>query len=154
MEQYQHKVKATIRRTVIGIVIWATICILGYVFDAGDVLAPLDTASHWASMWRGFISGASFGILLLLSFWLVRNLQALKSEKALRKLYVKETDERSIQIWTSARAAASQTTLLLWLAAGVVAGYFSMTVSITIIACALLHSLICIGFKLFYSKKY
>jgi hypothetical protein len=78
----------------------------------------------------------------------------LAVEKELKKLYVKEHDERQIQIWTAARAAATQTFLLVGLAAGTVAGYFSMTVSITILACVTAHSLIAMGFKIYYSTKF
>lgn len=87
-------------------------------------------------------------------FALVRNLRAMKDEKALRKLYIAENDERSIKIWTLARAAAMQTFLMLGLAAGIVAGYFNMSVSITILVCTVAHSLIGAGFKIYYSKKY
>ena len=110
--------------------------------------------SHVQSMWRGFVMGAACGIMGLMIFGLIRNIRALRSEKELKKLYVKEHDERQIQIWTAARAAATQTFLLVGLAAGTVAGYFSMTVSITILACVTAHSLIAMGFKIYYSTKF
>ena len=105
-------------------------------------------------MWHGFISGVSCGLLVLMVIGLVRNLRALKDDKKLRKLYIMESDERTIKIWTSARAASMQTFLMLGLAAGIVAGYFNMTVSITILACVLIHSLLGLLFKLYYSRKF
>ena len=154
MEEFKQKLKAHTRNTAIGILIWAVICLLGFVFEAGDILAPIGGDKHWSSMWHGFISGVSCGFLVLMVFALVRNLRAMKDEKALRKLYIAENDERSIKIWTLARAAAMQTFLMLGLAAGIVAGYFNMSVSITILVCTVAHSLIGAGFKIYYSKKY
>ena len=66
-----------------------------------------------------------------------RSCTGSKNEKELKKLYIKCHDERTIQIWTAARAAAFQTFLLLGLAAIVITGYFSITVSITILSCVL-----------------
>lgn len=154
MEQYKEKLKTQNRNTVIGCIIWAVVCLLGSVCEAGDFLLPVTEDSHWQSMWHGLISGASCGILLLMVIGLVRGLRALRDEKALKKLYIQETDERNIKIWTSARAASMQTFLMLGLVAGIVAGYFSMTVSITILVCVFIHSLISIGFKFYYSRKF
>ena len=105
-------------------------------------------------MWRGFMSGAAIGLLALMVFGLVQNIRALRDEKLLKKHYIKNNDERTIQIWTSARAAAYQACLLLGLAAVVVAGYFNTTVSITILVCVLLGSLSGLLFKIYYSKKF
>lgn len=154
MVEFKEKLKAQTRNTTVGILIWASICLLGFVFEAGDILIPIGENSHWASMWHGFISGVSCGFLVLMVIALIRNLRAMKDEKALRKLYIAETDERNIKIWTSARATAMQTFLMLGLAAGIVAGYFNMTVSITILACIMVHSVIGLLCKVYYSKKF
>lgn len=115
---------------------------------------PVGGDSHWQSMWRGFISGAAFAILAFMIFGLVRNILALKDEKKLKKLYIKENDERAIQVWTASRAAAFQTGLLLGLVAIIVTGYFNMTVSITILFCVWITSAIALLFKVYYNKKY
>lgn len=155
MEQYKEKLKIQNIVLAVSCVILAAFSALGFVAEAGIIeMTPVAGDSHWQSQWRGFISGASFGIMALMLFGLIRNLRAMKDEKALKKLYIKETDERSIQIWTSARAASMQVFLLTGLAACIVAGYFSITVSLTILVCILVHSLIGIGFKFYFSKKY
>ena len=115
---------------------------------------PVGGDSHWQSMWRGFLCGAACGLLFFMIFGLARNIQALKDEKKLKKLYIKEHDERSIQIWTASRAAAFQAFLMLGLVATVITGYFSMTVSITIIACIWTASVTALLFKVYYSRKY
>ena len=110
--------------------------------------------SHWQSRWRGFITGASMGILVYMLIGLVRSLLALKDEKKLKKLYVEGNDERQVKIWTSARAAAMQLTTALGLVAVIVAGYFSITVSVTILACLWVLVLTGVIFKIYYSKKF
>lgn len=154
MEQFKEKIKAQSRNLVIAIAIWTVICLLGLVFEAGGMLQPVSGDSHWGSMWHGFISGVSFAFLALFVAALIRNQKALKDDKSLKKLYIAETDERNIKIWTSARATSMQIFVMLGLAAGVIAGYFSMTVSITILACVTVHSLIGGVCKLCYNKIY
>lgn len=154
MENFKEKLKIQNIVLSLGCVVLLAFCVLGFSAEAGLVaLAPAGD-SHWQSQWRGFLSGASLGVLALMLFGLIRNLLALKDEKKLKKLYVKERDERTIQIWTAARAAGCQVFLILGLVAILVTGYFSPTVSLTILACVLALSLLCIGFKCYYFNKY
>lgn len=156
LEQYREKLKQQNVILTVCCAVLTVFCLLAAASEAGllSLLTPAVADSHWQSMWRGFISGAAVGLLLFLIVGLVRNIWALQDDAALKKRYVKDHDERTIQIWTSARALSMQIFLFAGLVAIVVAGYFSMTVSITILACVLLHSLIGIGCKLYYAKKY
>lgn len=155
MEQYKEKLKLSQRITAVAALILAIFAVIAIAAQNGLLnIAPVTGDSRWQSMWRGFVCGAGSGISILMLINLIRTSKALRSEKELKKLYVKENDERQIQIWTSARASATQAFLILGLVAGVVAGYFNMTVSITILGCVVIHSLIGMGFKLYYSRKF
>lgn len=155
MEEFREKIKLDNITIAISAFVLTFFCALMAMSEAGVIpITPAGGDAHWASMWRGFICGAACGLLFMMIFGLARNIRALKSEKELKKLYVKSNDERQIQIWTSARAAAYQAFLILGLVAVVVSGYFSMTVSITIIACILAASVIGLAFKVYYSRKY
>lgn len=156
MNEFRDKIKLQNLGIAVCCIILAIFSFLSAAAEAGiiDFMQPAAGDDHWQSLWRGFIMGASVGILALMIFRLVRNILALLDEKKLKQLYVKENDERSIQVWTSARAAAFQTFLLLGIVAAVVSGYFSMTVSITIITCIFCASMVGIGFKVYYDKKY
>jgi len=109
--------------------------------------------SHWQSMWRGMIAGVSVGLLIVLIAFLVRNILALADEQKLKKLYVETHDERQIKIWTSARSAAMQIFLIGGVVVGIVAGYFSITVSITIFACLFVHSMIGLMCSIYFKIK-
>ena len=156
MEQYREKLKLQNAVIAVCCAVLAIFCFLAAASEFGPVslLTPAVADSHWQSMWRGFISGASVGLLALMIVGLVRNILALHSDDALKKRYIKDHDERTIQIWTSARALSMQIFVLVALVAVIVAGYFNMTVSLTILACVLFHSLLGLGCKLYYSQKF
>ena len=155
MEQYKETLKKQNIFLIVCIIILALFAALSIAAAAGLIaISPLAGDSHWQSKWRGFVCGAAFGIMGLMIYGLLQNRKALRDDKQLKKLYIKNHDERSIQIWTAARAASMQVFLLGGLVACVVAGYFSVTVSLTILVCVALHSLIGLGFKIYYSKKY
>ena len=155
MEQYKEKLRITNVFLIIGCILLAIFAVLAIGSELGilHILKPIAGDSHWHSHWNGFVTGASCGIFALLLVSLIRNCQALKDEKKLKKLYVKEHDERTIQILTLARNTAMQILLMGGLVAVVIAGYFSVTVSLTILACifcASVTSLLLVGY---YSKK-
>ncbi len=156
MEDFKVKLKLDIFVIVLCVCVLTLFIILAAAAEAGVVPFPTPTAGdiHWQSMWRGFISGASCGILGVLIAYLVRNLMALRDEKKLKKLYIKETDERSIQIWSAARVAAYRTFLILGLVAAIIAGYFSIAVSVTIICCVFIASVIGGLYAVYYSIKF
>lgn len=155
MKNFREKLKLDNIVTCIACAVLLLFSVLSIAGEAGllPFFTPAAGDSHWQSQWRGFILGASTGVLALMIFGLIRNLRAMKDEEKLRKLYIKCHDERTIQVQTSAQAAALRTAMILGVVAIVVAGYFSVTVSITILACVLFTSLVTVGFKLYYHKK-
>ena len=156
MEEFREKLKLDNIILAISAFVLAVFSILAICAVEGLIsyFNPVGGDSHWLSMWRGFICGAACALLFFMIFGLVQNIRALKDEKRLKTLYIKSNDERAIQIWTSARAAAYQTFLILGIVATVVSGYFSMAVSITIIACIWVAAILGLLFKVYYSKKF
>lgn len=155
MEQYKEKLKITNIFLAVGCLFLVIFAILAVGSELGwfRILKPVAGDSHWASSWNGFITGASCGVLGLLLYSLIRNLRALKDEKKLKKLYVEKHDERTIQILTLARNTAMQILLLGGLVAAVIAGYFSITVSLTILACIFTASITSLLLVSYYNKK-
>ena len=155
MEQYKETLKLQNNLLALGSVILAAFAILaiGSELEFFHIMKPVAGDSHWHSRWNGFVTGASCGIFALLLVSLIRNRQALKDEKQLKKLYVKEHDERTIQILTLARNTAMQILLMGGLVAVVIAGYFSITVSLTILACIFAASVTSLILVAYYSKK-
>ena len=155
MELFREKLKVQNLAIAMCCFILAIFSFLAAAGQAGIIgfMEPATDNTHWQSMWRGIITGMSFGIMIVMIAFLVRNILALKDEKKLKKLYVETNDEREIQIWTAARSTAMQLFLLVGVVAAIVAGYFSMTVSITIIVCMFLQSMTGLFCMLYYRIK-
>ena len=155
METYRERLKAQNVIIMVCITILVAFSALNIAAECGIVpFGPSVGDSHWQARWRGFCTGASFGILALLVYGLIANLRALKNDNHLKKLFIKEHDERTQKICTAARSSGTQVFLIFGLIAIIIAGYFSVTVSITIMACVLSLSLICVFLKLYYGRKY
>ena len=155
MEQY--KKKLIIQNRFLSIC--CGILALFAVFAAGSELgvfnffSPAVGNSHWTSGWYGYIFGACIGILAAMAACIIRNRRVLTDEKKLKSLYVKENDERAVQIAVFARSTAMQLLLWLGLVATVIAGYFSIAVSITILCCTFVSTLTSLVLLGYYSKK-
>ena len=153
MEQYREKLKMQNALMTIGCGILSMFCIM-ISMDGNLFALPKPAVSeNWQDFWQGFCTGAAAGILLLMVFFLVRNLRAIGDEKFLKKLYVKAHDERTEKIYTTARGTAMQVFLIGGLAAVCIGGYFSMTVGLTILGCVIFCSLTCLSFKFYFSAK-
>lgn len=155
MELFREKLK--VQNMAIGMccMVLAIFCFLAAAGEAGFIgfMVPASNNSHWQSMWRGIVMGMSVGILIVMIAFLIRNILALKDDKRLKKLYVETNDEREIQIWTAARSTAMQIFLMAGVVAAIVAGYFSMAVSITIIACMFIQSMIGLACSIYFRMK-
>jgi hypothetical protein len=155
MEEYRIKLKLQNLFIAVACFLLAAFSFLMALSEAGVItwIPTVDADSHIQSMWRGFLFGASFGLLGFMGFGLIRNIRALKDENILKKHYIQDTDERQIKIWTAARATSMQIFLMGGLVAGIAAGYFNMVVSITIIACIFIHSILGFLCMLYYRIK-
>ena len=117
------------------------------------VLTPIAGDSHWLDMWNGFVAGASFGIMALFIVGIIVNLRAIRSEKHLKKLYIRETDERSTQIALRGKSAGNSIFLIVGLVATIVSGYFSITISLTVLCCVFINSVSTALCKLYFAMK-
>ena len=156
MENYKEKLKIqNILMAICGtILLIFAILAIGSELGFFSLFQPQTGDSHWHSTWYGFCTGASCGLGAMMFAFLIRNKRALKDEKKLKKLYIKENDERSAKIVIYARSSAMQTILMGGMAATAISGYFNITVSITILVFVFCSSLISLFFTAYYSKKF
>ena len=101
----------------------------------------------------GFVAGAALALTVLFLIGLIMNLVALRSEEKLKKLYLKETDERTNAIAVRGKSAGATVGLVALMVAAIIGGYFSIELFLTILGCALLLALCMGGGKLYYSAK-
>lgn len=149
MENYREKLK--IHNILYGIGALALLAIQILAFTG--LVSPVGADERWQGFYNGFIAGAAFGVMALFIVGLVMNLRALRNEKAMKKQYIKDTDERSRQITAMGKSAGATIFLLLMVPAAIILGYFNVTVFITCIGCILALSLLMGGAKLYFSRK-
>lgn len=153
MEAFRKKLQFENIALAIVIVILAGFIALAFAGESGLLtLAPVTGDSHWQSQWRGFCAGGAGALLVLMVVRLIRNLTATKSQEKLKKLYIRQNDEREWAIYTKALCAAMRLCLLLGLAAAVIVGYFNATAGLTLLVSVFCVSWICLGFKVYYRK--
>jgi hypothetical protein len=100
-----------------------------------------------------FSIGAMVGVGGLVIVLLWKYGRALKNEDYLRKLYIKETDERNVLIRTKTGGSA-----VMIIIAGLIVGiigstFFSKTVFYTLIAVFVFIALVHLVLKIYYNKK-
>ena len=143
MKQYREKLRLQVRINTVIAILTALFALWAFLGQA-DLLPFPEPAgsSRFQSFWRGTIFGMLGGTVLGLVLSVVGGRKALKDEKKLKALYIKVHDERTQQIGLYARSAAMSYSLLLGLIAAIAAGFFSMTVSLTIMACVVAEQLL------------
>ncbi len=153
METYRNKLKIQNLFNVFGILIALALIIFVNVYlpQAGYVLPSSE--ARWRGFWNGFISGVSSAFVMLALLGLVQNIRALHNEEKLRAMYIKEHDERTLEIWKRSGANAYWFDTMGMLLAAVVAGYFSPVAFLCILGCLLYMCLIRLALKVYYGKK-
>ena len=135
MEAYKEKLK--LQNWILGIacLTLAVFAVLALGSELGwfSVLVPAIHDEHWRSTWYGYIFGSAIGVFAVMLAGLIRNILALQDQQKLKKLYVKAHDERTIRIQTLAGNTTMKCLMWMGLMATVIAGYFSIAVSTTIL---------------------
>ena len=109
---------------------------------------------------RDFISGFQVGLLLALCVFAlyrkVRCQRALRDDAAVRRLYYQEHDERTRYIAQQVGRSSMAVNTVLLVVAAVIAGYFSVTVFVTLLAVAAVQGLVQLllkGLKQIYDRN-
>lgn len=149
MEEYRNKLKVQNVLFAVCSAVLIAVQILAY----SGVIDPVTSGKRWADYWNGFIAGVAMGVTAIMIFGLIKNLIALKNERQLKKLYVKENDERKNEICTKGKSAGATAYLCCMIPAAIICGYFNIIVCITCIICIFVQSIFMFGGKLYYSRK-
>jgi hypothetical protein len=105
-----------------------------------------------------FISGYQLGIFIeveaILVIFIVKYKIAMKSDGTLKKMHIKETDERKLMIRQRAGSKGIIISYTGLVFATVIAGYFNEIVFLTLLGAIVFTGLVMIFLKLYYIKKY
>ena len=149
MKEYRKKL--IIESCVLGLIsaILAIIQILAFNQVIRPVAAPAAWI-HWTDYWNGMMAGVSMALTALFILGIITNIRALRDEKKLKKLYAKEHDERTAQIQMHGQAMGMRISLVLMLVFSIVLGYFDMKLSLTVLICTFVQSVITVLCKLYW----
>lgn len=150
LERYRQKIR---RRVIALVVLFSTFTCLAVMLQAYfKVFAPNGTPEQ--DFLSGFRLGVFFALDAELVFIVILNLITLRSEKRLKKEWIRENDERTKAI----SGKSSQTTciaMLILLGVGsVVAGFFNTIVFTTLLIVLLCLITWMVGTTLYYNRKY
>lgn len=101
----------------------------------------------------GMLTGMGCGGSIAALFIIMQQSKALKDEEKLRKMYIEEHDERHRMIMQKAGQPLVIYLSLALIAAGLFAGFFSITVTIVLTAAAIFQLLVSAVLKFIYCKK-
>ncbi|HBC96867.1 MAG TPA: hypothetical protein DC034_08765 [Clostridium sp.] len=143
------KFRIRIRNRVIFLIIlfFSLIAIYLVLFLNQDSLPK--SSSEIMSFQAGVLS--SFSILLFLD--IIKYLRTMKDKGELKKLFIKENDERTIMIMQKTGAVGINICIIGFACATIIAGYFNEVIFFTLLGATLFVSLIKGLFKVYYHKN-
>lgn len=99
------------------------------------------------------IMGALLGVTFVVLAFIAMYGRALKDDETLKRLYIRENDERRRLIKTKMGGTGIWIVLAIVVLAVLVAGYFDRTVFVTLLAVTMLIALVMLALKLYYNRK-
>ena len=149
MKEYRKKL--IVENWVLGLIsaILIIVQVLAFPRVIQPVAAPVEWI-HWTDYWNGMLAGISMGLTGMFIVGIIVNIRALRDEKKLKKLYAKNNDERTMQIQIQGQAMGMRISLILMLGAILVLGYFDIKLSLTVLSCTFVQSLINAVCKLYW----
>ena|GEM_PF-1699840 len=153
MEKYKEKVQKITRVFTALISVCGVIAVILCVWQLSGVSIP--AVSHDKGL-QDFLSGVRIGMFIgfevVLIYRLTRYRRAIKNPDLLEKLYIQETDERTIFILQKSFSATFGISIILFAFFGIVASFWSMAVCLTLLVCAVTLGLINKCFRAYYRK--
>jgi hypothetical protein len=144
MDHFRKQVKGSLIGYLFGIVA----CILA-VFFATRFRERLIWETHIGFLWG--IGTALTGVLL---YCTIRSIGALRDQEKLKKLYIRETDERTRLVQQKSGSIGMNIACIGLVLAAAVAGIFNITVFVTLLAAGLFVCVIRGILKIYYFNKY
>ncbi len=143
------KFRKSLKNRLVGACIY---CAAVVALIALGVFRPGD--AHVSDFIAGFSMGLCIGIEFVVIFYMIKIIAALRNEEKLKKLYIKENDERIKMI--QSKAVSSGITLAVGglLLGTMVAGYYDEKVFFTLVGATVFISLMVSLMKGYYGAKY
>ncbi len=156
MEKFRKQIKRRLTTNVVLAIFLAALFAVLMIMDATNAWStflPIEENGDNAFL-AGFRSGFCTS---LIGFFVVKIIilsRALKDEKKLKTMYIKETDERNMLIEQKTSTASFAVTIIGLGVACVVVSFFSRPILYTLICVILFVSIVKVAFGIYFSRKY
>jgi len=149
MTEFREMVKKRVRLWTVSISLLSMITVLHFI----DVFRPFTNAHYY-----DFISGVALGMtvaIMVIALVKIRKYNGcLKDERKLTMLFNEEHDERKQYIQNQSGGMILVICALIVFAMSLIAGFFNITVFITLLAVAYFLLFVKLCLKLYYKNKY
>lgn len=149
MENYKKIIQQRLLAMGLFLMSCGSICIVGGTSGLFEEYKPDGDFGDFLS---GFQIGVFIAFILICIFFLAKYTTALKSEKVLKEMYIKETDERSVKISELTGVRLQKIICFPLLFSAIISGYFSAEVFFTLIAVIFFISIVTTTRKIYFNK--
>ncbi|MBQ8176603.1 MAG: hypothetical protein IJ035_06160 [Oscillospiraceae bacterium] len=156
MEKFRKQIKRRLRTNVVLAIFLVVLFAVLMIMDATNswsTFLPIEENGDNAFM-AGFRSGFCTSLVGFAVVKIIILSRALKDEKKLKAMYIKETDERNLLIEQKTSTASFAVTIIGLGVACVVVSFFSRQILYALICVILFVSVVKAAFGIYYSKKY
>ncbi|MDD4797717.1 MAG: hypothetical protein PHO66_08120 [Eubacteriales bacterium] len=153
MEKELERYRKTIQLQTVLFAAAAVIVMALIALSLTQMIRPAYANERWASAWNGFICGVSLSAVGIMALGIVLNARALRSQPYLKKQYIREHDERSMEICHRSGHTSYWFDALGLLLGAIIGGYFNPVVALSCLGCLLYICLVRAAPKLYYHKK-
>ena len=156
MEKFRKQIKRRLRTNVVLaillVALFATLMIMDAT-NAWSTFLPFEENGDNAFL-AGFRTGFCTSLIGYAVVKIIVLSRALKDEKKLKAMYIRETDERNLLIEQKTSTASFAVTIMGLGVACVIVSFFSRPILYTLICVILFVSIVKVAFSIYYSKKY
>lgn len=149
MENYRKIIKQRLLAMGLFTMSCGSICLVGGMSGLFEKYKP---DGNFGDFLSGFQVGVFIAFILICVFFLAKYTTALKNEKVLKEMYIKETDERSVKISELTGERLKKIVCFPLLFSAIIAGYFSAEVFFTLIAVIFFIGLVTTARKIYFNK--
>ncbi|MDO5028763.1 MAG: hypothetical protein Q4E36_05805 [Bacillota bacterium] len=145
LENYKKDIQSKISFMVIVVILALLAVLFSTLYLKNQFPAKADVTDY--------VIGFFVGIEVMSLVYMGVLIRALKDENLLKKMYLKETDEREILIRMKSGASIVPIFSILMLIATLIVVYFSFEAFITLVVVAILQLIVSLALKIYWSKR-
>lgn len=146
MEKFKDKIRIR--------ALWMSAIVIGLAVSYLVLFLNQDKLPKMPNFIMSFHAGALCGLELLLMLDIFKNVRAMRDDRALKKLYIEENDERAIMIMQKT-GAMGITICIIGLGVGtIISGFFNEIVFFSLLGATLFTALVKGFFKIYFHYKF